>query len=114
MRTIHDLKIREEFANHVVDGSKTFEIRENDRGFQPGDLVRFKVVDPDTFIFTSGDNPHISHEIENYLYKITYVISGWGLKDGYVVFGITREDPPTAATEGGDGQGHYLSESGNE
>ena len=28
------------------------------------------------------------HEIDEYLYKINYVMNGYGLKNGYVVFGI--------------------------
>ena len=28
------------------------------------------------------------HEVAYKTYEITYVISGWGLKEGYVAFGI--------------------------
>lgn len=31
---VHELKIRGDFADAVLEGRKTFEIRENDRGFQ--------------------------------------------------------------------------------
>lgn len=81
-RKIHTLKLRVEFADAVEDGTKNFEIRENDRGFQKGDLVQFRVV--------TALGTHISMygELEEKLYEITYVLSGWGLKNGYVVFGI--------------------------
>ena len=77
---IHELKILEDFANAIIDGDKTFEIRENDRGYQKGDRVRFKVVGKCESTY--------EHLIEKNTYEITYVINGWGLKNGYVVFGI--------------------------
>lgn len=42
----HDLKIWPQYYARVADGSKTFEIRHNDRGFQPGDTVVLKEWDP--------------------------------------------------------------------
>jgi len=42
----HELKIWPQYYCRVVDGSKTFEIRENDRGYQPGDTVVLKEWDP--------------------------------------------------------------------
>lgn len=41
----HELKILKSFADAVYSGDKTFEIRENDRGFQKGDKVIFKAVE---------------------------------------------------------------------
>ena len=81
-RKIHILKLRAEFADAVEDGTKNFEIRENDRGFQKGDLVQFSVVT------ALGTQTSMYWKLEEKLYKITYVISGWGLKNGYVAFGI--------------------------
>ena len=79
---IHVLKIREEFAEAVNHGDKTFEIRENDRGFQKGDIVKFLPVDK------LGIRVHSYEDFEAKSYRITYVLNGWGLKDGYVAFGI--------------------------
>ena len=42
----HELKIWPQYYARVADGSKTFEIRENDRGFQPGDTVILKEWNP--------------------------------------------------------------------
>lgn len=42
---IHELKIFKSFADAIISGDKTFEVRHNDRGFQKGDKVRFKVED---------------------------------------------------------------------
>lgn len=43
----HELKIWPQFYCRVADGSKTFEVRENDRGFQPGDTVILREWDPE-------------------------------------------------------------------
>lgn len=37
--TEHRLKIWPEYFDRVLDGSKTFEVRENDRGFLENDIV---------------------------------------------------------------------------
>ena len=84
---IHELKILSSFVRPILDGSKTFEIRENDRGFQKGDRVQFKVNLDD---WTSRNSSSVL-ELENKVFEITYVISGWGLKNGFVVFGIRAD-----------------------
>ena len=77
---IHEIKLHEHFASDVLNGSKNFEVRLNDRGYQTGDEVRFTVVDK------HGDR--IYHVLDDKTFKITYVLSGWGIEQGYVVFGI--------------------------
>lgn len=42
----HELKIWPQYFCRVKDGSKTFEVRKNDRGFQPGDFVKLREYDP--------------------------------------------------------------------
>lgn len=42
----HDLKILREHYNNVVAGTKTFEIRKNDRAFQKGDIVFLREWNP--------------------------------------------------------------------
>lgn len=76
----HNLELNMDFCDDVLIGKKTFEIRYNDRGYQTGDLIKFKAVD------NSGN--YICHEISDCTYRITYILSGWGLKDGYVALGI--------------------------
>ena len=86
---IHELKklkISSSFVIPILDGSKTFEIRENDRGFQKGDRVQFNVVSDDW----TCQNSSIVRELEHRVFEITYVINGWGLKNGFVVFGISE------------------------
>lgn len=80
----HELKILEDFADAVYSGEKTFEIRENDRGFQKGDHIKFK---------TTNDYHHNwinAHAIEDCEYEITYVLNGWGLENGYAALAIKR------------------------
>lgn len=79
---LHELKIYENFADAIVCGDKTFEIRENDRGFQKGDRVKFMVLDR---VYSASV---YSHPLCEKVFEITYVINGWGLKNGFVVFGI--------------------------
>ena len=42
----HKLKIHPPYFNEVRKGRKTFEIRENDRDFQPNDLVVLQEYEP--------------------------------------------------------------------
>lgn len=78
---IHKLKLLIHFCDDVLNGEKNFEIRENDRGYQKGDYIKF------TPVYDSGFARQ-KHPIENKEYEITYVLNGWGLENGYVAFGI--------------------------
>lgn len=80
----HELKLNKEFADAVLCGEKSFEIRENDRGFQKGDHVVFHVIDPKA-VFSSF---YVDHPLNDKEFEIVYVINGWGLKNGYVAFSI--------------------------
>lgn len=89
MNQIHCLKLNSRFANAVKRGDKNFEIRKNDRGFQKGDTVIFRLVND------KGETPYPNEMSPLYgrFYEITYVLSGWGLKEDYVVFGIREFKP---------------------
>ena len=76
----HSLKIREEYADAVLSGDKTFEVRYNDRGYQKGDEIVFNVLTD------YGYDEH--HELSKKRYQITYVLSHFGLQDNYVVLAI--------------------------
>lgn len=77
----HNIKITKEAADLVKDGKKPFEIRKNDRLYQAGDRIQFTVIDQKT-------GAVLDHALNIRTYKITCVISGWGLKNDYVAFGI--------------------------
>lgn len=82
-RTIHEIKLDIAFCDAVYRGKKTFELRANDRGYKVGDYVRFKPVET-----VKGIVMTVPHPIVEKTYKITYLLSGWGLKDGYCAFSI--------------------------
>lgn len=52
----HELKTWPQYFCRVEDGSKTFEVRKNDRGYQPGDIVVLREWDP-TLVKKRDDNP---------------------------------------------------------
>ena len=79
---LHKIKIKESFADAVYRGDKTFEVRNNDRGYQKGDTVKF------TVLYDSDGCEMISHPLKGKQYEITYVLNGWGIEPGYCVFGI--------------------------
>ena len=79
----HELKIYVPFADAILEGRKTFELRMNDRGFQAGDTVTFTAVE------SSGVRTF--HKIERLTYEITYVLNGYGLENGFVAFGIKEK-----------------------
>lgn len=81
---IHKLKIKQSFADAILSEKKNFEVRENDRGFQAGDFIVF------TVLYESDGCEILNHPLSKRLYEITYVLSGWGIKENYVVFGIRR------------------------
>lgn len=85
MTKLHEIKLNKKFVDAVLSGDKCFEIRKNDRGYQKGDIVNFIPVDDDG-LFTFG-----SSMIRDKEYEITYVLNGWGLQEGYVVFGIKEK-----------------------
>lgn len=84
MGKTHEIKILLGFADDVLSGRKTFEVRKNDRGYQAGDHVIFTVVSENVYDFADCDR----HALNSKEYEIKYVLSGWGIKEGFVAFGI--------------------------
>lgn len=85
------LKIEKQFADEIVSGMKTFEIRcENDKVFQRGDSVEFLVYPPELRAIGPGTFhvPAEDHPINARIYEITYVLHGWGLREDYCAFAI--------------------------
>lgn len=81
----HEIKIQKEFAQAVYLGEKTFEVRDNDRGYQKGDLVKFQVMD--------GWFERPTHPLNDMTFEITYVLGSFiGLAPNYVAFGIKEEE----------------------
>jgi hypothetical protein len=74
---IHSLRCEPRYMDRIQDGTKTFEVRRNDRNFQVGDVLNL------------GD------DFRMFSARIMYVFSGdpdlpdgGGLQPGYVVLGL--------------------------
>ena len=80
----HEIKLREDYITAVKIGEKNFEVRFNDRGYQKGDFVRFIPISRCGITYVD--------DISARVYEITYVHSGLGLENGYVVFGIKEAE----------------------
>lgn len=81
MMKYHEIKLNHDFCDAVIHGEKTFEVRLNDRGYQKGDRIKFIPM-------SRGGMYGINHVIAEKEYEITYVLSGWGIENGYVAFAI--------------------------
>lgn len=73
----HDLKCDTDSYQLLVKGVKLFEIRNNDRLFQTGDRLRLREVSREGI-----ETGYFS------FFGVTCVVSGYGLKEGYVALGV--------------------------
>lgn len=74
---IHELKILSPYFEHVLDGTKNFEIRKNDRKFNIGDIVKLKHWDNQKEEFTG-----------QFVYRRISFITDFNQRKGYVVFAM--------------------------
>lgn len=87
MKAIHELKTDPEVFQAVVDGRKTFEIRFNDRDFKVGDeLVLLETIHTGEQMKKGKPLLYSGNELHK---TVSYVLSGYGLQDGWVILGIT-------------------------
>lgn len=77
----HYIKILEQYADAILEGRKNFEVRRNDRGYNAGDKIVFSVI-------TDYGLIDMHHALGKKYFEITYVHSGLGMQNDYVVFGI--------------------------
>ena len=78
----HDLKIEDNYLKNLISGIKKSEIRVNDRDYQKGDILRFTR-------YKIGKK-------EEYLFEITHIHSGLGLKENYVLLSVKELKEPSA------------------
>lgn len=70
----HRIKLDESFHQQKEAGGKPWELRINDRDYQPNDIVQY--LDPDTL-----------KPWNNKLYRITQTLENYsGMVDGYLIF----------------------------
>lgn len=88
---VHELKTVAYCWDAVESGAKKFEVRRNDRGFQPGDTVVLRKLD------SSGINlaiksrvPHGRITYYELKFKIGWILQGgqFGIEPGYCVFSL--------------------------
>ena len=86
--TTHRLKIQEQYADAVLNGTKTFEIRKNDRGYEVGDKIVFDVVTNEGYAVGAAAR----HPLKGAAYRIDYILGGFeGLAQKYVAMAISKE-----------------------
>ena len=86
----HILKLNSRYVGEILRGAKRFEVRNNDRSFQRGDEVMFTVVNDQGEPIEAGRSEikEMYHTLEEMVFRITFVVTGYGLKEGYCVFGF--------------------------
>ena len=77
----HELKIWPKYFRRVLDGAKTFEVRENDRDFQAGDTVVLREFNPEF----QGPAAYTGEKL---IFKIGYVLP---VDEKRVVFSLIAE-----------------------
>lgn len=86
--TTHRLKIHDQYANAVLNGTKTFEVRKNDRGYKVGDKIVFDVVTNEGYAVGAATR----HPLNGAVYRIDYILDDFeGLAQKYVALAISKE-----------------------
>lgn len=81
---LHALKTIQPSFEELQNGYKTFELRKDDRPFEKGDHLVLQEWDDENKRYTGKE----------LFFLITYVLKNvpkYGLKDGYVILGITEK-----------------------
>lgn len=86
--TTHRLKVFAKYADAIMSGVKTFEIRKNDRGYEVGDKIVFNVVTNEGYAVGAAAR----HPLNGATYRIDYILDGFeGLAQKYVAMAISKE-----------------------
>lgn len=87
--TTHRLKVLIKYADAIMDGTKTFEVRKNDRGYEVGDKIVFNVVADDCHSVEEA----AMHPLNGAAYRIDYILDDFeGLAQKYVALAISKEN----------------------
>jgi len=94
----HKLKAWPEYFQAVLDGSKPFELRRDDRGYEVGDQLTLEEWDPGKPVLCPAGCPlrHVhggkfpGYTGRQFDTKVTYILLGgiYGLKEGFVILGL--------------------------
>lgn len=88
---VHELRLDTKFFDDVASGKKTFEIRNNDRGFRVGDVLALTRTQSGDYTLFDGSKWIKSdiRQAETILKQVVY-ITDFEQKPGYVVLGINN------------------------
>ena len=99
--TKHNLKLNDRYFDAVANGTKTFEIRKDDRGFRVGDtLVMYRVNDEGKYLdptYSRESQPSnlVGPWLDPVRVTVKYILTHDdfpdGIPEGYVVMSIERE-----------------------
>lgn len=78
----HLLKCEAKFFDALAEGRKTFEIRLNDRDYHVGDELVLTRTRQGVLDF--------SVSLRELHFEVTYTLTGWGVKDGYIALGLKQ------------------------
>ena len=93
----HELKTWPEFFKPLWSGEKTFELRKDDRGFRAGDILHLR-----EWSKTDG------YTGRSLVATATYVLSGMGLRDNYVVIALSHLTSAFSGPAATDAIGHKI------
>lgn len=74
---LHILKLNLEYAEAKYNGIKSFEIRENDRDFKCGDLIKY--------VINGCDELDLFNFFETHIFRINF-ITNYNQKEDYIVY----------------------------
>lgn len=87
--TTHRLKVFVKYADAIMNGTKTFEIRKNDRGYEVGDKIVFDVVTNEGYAVEAAAR----YPLNGATYRIDYILDDFeGLAQKYVALAISKVD----------------------
>lgn len=83
---VHNLKTWPEPFAAIADGRKTFEFRDNDRGFEAGDVLVLAEWNP------NKEDGYTGYQIAKF---VSYILRGpaFGLPEGKVIMSLSDERP---------------------
>lgn len=80
--SVHTLKCWPRFFISIVNGTKKFDLRFNDREFKVGDRILFEEYDPEAKDYYTG---------QNCTRQITFILNAFeGLMPGFVILGLKK------------------------
>lgn len=94
---VHELKTWPEPFGAMLDGSKRFELRKDDRGFAVGDVLLLREWDP--AIYVVRGQPYYdacAYTGRKLRVRVTYILHGgrFGLPNGMCVMGVSTLEKP--------------------